>query len=227
MTRFRPAKWLLACCCSVMPTLAAAAVTCSVTATGPAFGVYDPLNVTPTVANGQVSTTCTLTSGGATTVNLVTSFSTGNSGSYALRTMLSGANQLNYNIFKDAAYTQILGNGTGGSQTIVASLTLNGGNRTKTSTSTLYGRVPASQDVAAGSYTDTITVTVTYRAAPRADARKIAAARRKAPVVSPPPVGNARAARRCAIACLANVGRPCRPRRPGTHPCRGLPASLP
>ena len=162
MTRVRGATWLLACCCGLVPALAAAAVSCSVTATGPAFGVYNPLNAAPTLANGQEVVTCTLTGNATTTVNLVSSFSTGASGSYALRTMLSGANTLNYNLYKDAALTQILGNGSGGSQTILASLTLTRLNRTRTSTAILYGRVPASQDVPAGSYTDTITVTVTY-----------------------------------------------------------------
>jgi len=162
MSPIRPALWLLSCCVGLLPTLACGAVSCSVSATGPIFGTYNPLSATPTYANGQVQATCTLLSGGATTVNLVSSYSTGASGSYALRSMLSGANKLSYNLFFDAAYTQIRGNGTGGSQTGGASLTLNPGNPTQSATSVIYGRIPAGQDVAAGAYADTIVVTITY-----------------------------------------------------------------
>lgn len=157
-----PRPWLWAGGAGLLPALAAAAVSCTVSATGPLFGIYNPLSATPTYANGQVQATCTLLSGGATTVNLVSSYSTGHSGSYALRSMAAGTNILHYNLFFDAAYTQIRGDGTGGSQTGGASFSLTPGNPTQSTTSTIYGRIPASQDVAAGAYTDTIIVTVTY-----------------------------------------------------------------
>jgi spore coat protein U-like protein len=144
------------------PALAHGAVRCTVAASGPLFGVYNPLSAAPAYANGQVQATCTLLSGGATTLSLVSSYSTGKSGSYALRSMLAGTGTLSYNLFFDAAYTQIRGDGTGGSQTGGATLALTPGNPTQTSTSTIYGRIPASQDVAPGSYADTIVVTITY-----------------------------------------------------------------
>ena len=153
---------LLAAATTLLPFAAAAAVTCSASATGPAFGVYNPLSATPTYANSTIQVTCTLLSGGSTTVNLVSSYGTGASGSYALRSMLSGANVLSYNLFFDAAYTQIRGNGTGGSQTGGATLNLTPGNPTQSASGTIYGRIPAGQDVAAGSYADTIVVTITY-----------------------------------------------------------------
>jgi len=76
--------------------------------------------------------------------------------------MLSGASQLSYNLYFDTAYTQIRGDGTGGSQTGAATLNLTTGNRTQSATGTVYGRAPASQDIADGSYSDTIIFTVTY-----------------------------------------------------------------
>jgi spore coat protein U-like protein len=139
-----------------------AAVTCTVAATGPNFGIYNPLSATPLVSNGQVAATCTLVSGNATTVSLVSSYSTGSSGSYATRTMLSGAATLNYNLYYDATFTQIRGDGTGGSQAGGATMNLTTANRTQTVTAVIYGRVPAGQDPAPGSYADTIVVTVTY-----------------------------------------------------------------
>jgi spore coat protein U-like protein len=138
------------------------AVTCSVAATGPAFGNYNPLNASPTVANGTVTVTCTLNSGGATNVSVVSSYSTGNSGTYTARRMKSGANILSYNLYYDAAFTQIRGDGTGGSQTGGATLALTTSSRTQQASSPIYGRIPAGQDVAAGSYTDSIVVTITY-----------------------------------------------------------------
>ncbi len=139
-----------------------AAVTCTVSATPVAFGVYNPLSGTATASTGTVTATCTLVSGGNTTVNVVSSYSTGSSGTFANRTMRSGTNSLTYNLYFDAAYTQVRGDGTGGSQTGGASFSLTSGSRTQSTTSTIYGRAPASQDVAAGTYSDTVTVTITY-----------------------------------------------------------------
>jgi len=146
--------------CVMLPCMAA--VTCTVSATAVAFGTYDPLIASATVSTGTVTATCTLVSGGNTTVNLVSSYSTGTSGTYAARTMKAGINALSYNLYFDSAFTQIRGDGTGGSQTGGASFNLTNGSPTQSTTSTIYGRAPASQDVAAGIYNDTITVTITY-----------------------------------------------------------------
>ena len=138
------------------------AVSCQVSATGPAFGVYNPLSASAALANGIVTATCTLLSGSTTTVSLTSSYSTGASGSYSNRTLLSGSSVLNYNLYYDAAYTQIRGDGTDGSQTGGATMTLTRSNPTQEASSTIYGRIPAGQDVAAGTYLDTIVVTVNY-----------------------------------------------------------------
>jgi spore coat protein U-like protein len=151
--------WLLLACA---PAGLQAAVTCTVSATGPAFGIYNPLTTTPTLADGQVSASCTLTGTTTTTVSLVSSYSAGSSGTYAARTMLSGVNTLSYNLYYDAAFSQVRGDGTGGSQTGGASFTLTRTAPTQSVTSVIYGRIPALQDVAAGSYLDTIVFTVTY-----------------------------------------------------------------
>jgi spore coat protein U-like protein len=157
-----PRNLLWAVCVAVLPGAAAAAVSCTVTATGPAFGTYNPLSPTANVANGQVQISCSLTGNVNTNVTVVSSYSTGASGSYATRSMLSGANTLSYNLYKDAAYTQIRGDGTGGSLTSSDTLSLTTTTRNKSTTAVIYGRVPARQDVAAGSYADTITLTITY-----------------------------------------------------------------
>jgi spore coat protein U-like protein len=153
-----PLALLLGAC----PVAALAAVSCTVSAIGVAFGTYNPLSATPAYANGSVQATCTLTGNTSTAVTLTSSYSAGLSGNFALRTMLSGASTLGYNLYYDAAYTQVRGDGTGGSQTGGATLNLTRTNPTQSATGTIYGRIPAGQDVAAGSYADTIVVTITY-----------------------------------------------------------------
>ena len=147
----------------LVPALADAAVNCTVTATGPAFGIYNPLSGSPLLSNGQVTATCTLTGGSASSsVSLVSSYSIGSGTSYAARSMVSGTDRLNYNLYYDAAFSQIRGDGTGGSQTGGATLNLTRTSPTQSVNAVIYGRIPAGQDVAPGSYLDTIVVTVTY-----------------------------------------------------------------
>lgn len=138
-----------------LPGVAQAA--CSVSATGVAFGIYDTTAASPNEATGTISVNCTLLSGlGGYTISL----SMGSSGSYAARTMTSGGSTLSYNLYTDAARTQIWGNGSGGSATVgsFALVALLGG----LGTHQVYGRIPARLAANPGSYTDTIIVTVTY-----------------------------------------------------------------
>ncbi len=105
---------------------------------------------------------CSGSGRGAARITVGVSLSPGLSGNYATRTMLSGANRLNYNIYWDPQYTVVMGDGTGGSSAGTAGpITVVSGSSVQ-ATGTMYGYVPARQDVAAGSYSDIITVTVTY-----------------------------------------------------------------
>jgi spore coat protein U-like protein len=146
-------------------TVAPAAGTCTISAVGVAFGNYNPASPTPDTANGSLLATCNWTSGGATTFTLTTSFSPGNSGSYPNRWMLrpGSTDHLNYNIYMDAGFTQIRGNGTAGTVTGGPSqVTVSRNNRTATASGTLYGRIPAGQNASPGNYSDTIVVTLTF-----------------------------------------------------------------
>ncbi|WP_340122623.1 spore coat U domain-containing protein [Methylobacter svalbardensis] len=144
----------------LMPTTATAlGLNCTVSATGVAFGNYNATNSSPTDAAGNVRVRCTvlLVSVGAQT-NI--SLDTGGSGSFAPRKMSSGANLLSYNLYKENTHTTVWGDGTGGTgiwtdNALIAVLGTNIDH-------TIYGSIPAGQYVAAGSYADTITVTVEY-----------------------------------------------------------------
>jgi spore coat protein U-like protein len=143
--------------CGLLTTPAHAQIifgTCTASASGVSFGTYNLLSATPLASTGTVTVNC---SGafviGNTTVTI--DLSTGQSGSFTTRKLGTG---FSYNLYQDAAHTQIWGDGTGGSTQYSGTLTTG-----QTSlTATVYGQVPALQNPAPGSYTDTITVTVNY-----------------------------------------------------------------
>jgi spore coat protein U-like protein len=146
----------------------ASAVTCSVSTTSVAFGAYDVYSSSATNANGTLTVTCTFQTGidgGGKTVSYTVSMSTGSSNSFVQRTMKSGSDALGYNLYTDNTYSVVWGDGTGGSSTVSGSLHVGpgAGNGTKSQQSTVYGRVPALQDVSVSpSYTDNVTISVAY-----------------------------------------------------------------
>jgi spore coat protein U-like protein len=144
---------------------ATAASDCSVTATGVAFGVYDPSLATADDSTGSVVVTCIYTGpGGSDTANYTVTLSTGTSGSYAPRKLAAGASRLDYNLFRDAARTQVWGNASAGTAIITGSLKVGpgAGNATRSATHVVYGRIPQLQDADTGNYTDSILVTLTF-----------------------------------------------------------------
>jgi spore coat protein U-like protein len=141
----------------------ARALDCFVSVTGVAFGTYDPLVTTATTSTGNVQVRCVHLGGGAVRANYTVDLSQGSSNSYAQRTLRSGTSVLNYNLFNGATYTQIWGNGTGGSVRVAYSLLVNPGNfAVNVMDHPIYGRIPAQQAVDTGMYSDTILVTMTF-----------------------------------------------------------------
>jgi spore coat protein U-like protein len=141
---------------------AAVTVNCTASASGIAFGIYNPLSAVANASTGTLQVTCNGTGNGTTKITLNVTLSRGLSGTYATRKMFSGVDTLNYNIFWSTAYNQIIGDGSGGSVAgSVGQFRVDAGGSNAV-TETFYGRIPASQDVAPGSYSDVITVTVTY-----------------------------------------------------------------
>jgi len=132
---------------------------CTISASGVAFGTYTPATPAALTGTGTVNLTCTVTTKKSTvTIDL----STGSSGSYATRTLRSGTDVLNYNLYLDAADTQVWGDGTGASVEDTVPIMAHGNGSQANATFTIYGAVAALQDPAPGSYTDTITVTVNF-----------------------------------------------------------------
>lgn len=123
----------------------------------------------PTVGFGNVSTSSSKTTSVTASVtcsaliSLIVSytlkFSTGSANIYNPRNMLNGSNKLTYNLYKDAAHSQILGNGTSNTVTIQDSYLLALGPVTRNYT--IYASLPAQPLANVGNYHDTITVTLT------------------------------------------------------------------
>jgi spore coat protein U-like protein len=159
----RALMWVIAAFAVVwgVPARAAVSFSCTVSATGINFGVYNPLSPTGNAASGSWTVTCTAVGTGSATVAGTLFLSSGSSGRFSPRTMRSGANTLNYNIYLTPAYAQILGDGSGGTYAPSDSGTVTAGQIYQV-TGPMYGLMPPLQDVAPGAYSDTIIVTVTY-----------------------------------------------------------------
>lgn len=139
-------------------------VSCSVTVNMPvSFGTYNPISGSPLNSNGTVSETCTNTAPPAQQVTLTIALSKGTAGSYSPRTMNDGAGHtLQYNLYVTAPPGAIWGDGTGGTSTQSVRLTIPP-RTSRNASQTIFGQMPALQTSAVpGSYSDSITVTVTY-----------------------------------------------------------------
>jgi spore coat protein U-like protein len=143
-----------------MSLQAHAAGSCSVSASGVSFGSYTYTNPSPTDTTGNIEVSCSLIGLISLFISYDIVFSTGSSGSYSPRTLTFGANDLTYNLYTDPARTSLWGDGGASTNTVSDGYLL--GLLTVVRDYTVYGRLPAAQNKPAGSYTDTIIVTVTY-----------------------------------------------------------------
>jgi spore coat protein U-like protein len=131
----------------------ASAASCTVNPSGVNFGSFSPLTLASVDSTGSITVNCTDVSSYSITL------STG-SGTYSQRRMVAGGYYLYYNLYRDAAFQQIWGDGNTGSYTVSLNNPVNGQNNLHT----IYGRIPISSQRAAhvGIYSDTITVTVSF-----------------------------------------------------------------
>lgn len=138
---------------------------CTITAASANFGTYDPLKTQPDDSTATVTVTCNYVPPGNTTVSYTVSASNGFNGTSATtRKMSSGTARLGYNVYNDAARSQVLGTGTGGTVLARGSVSVGpgNGNGTRSVTHTFYGRIPQAQDTTPGAYNDTLVLTLTY-----------------------------------------------------------------
>jgi spore coat protein U-like protein len=131
---------------------------CTVSTTALGFGTYNPNTLAATTATATISANCiSISVPMNATVDLA--LSAGTSGTAAARQLAYGTARLGYNIYQDAGYATIWGNGSNGGQIQTMTITdlLSFG-----TTKTAYGRIPARQYAKAGPYTDSVVVTFTF-----------------------------------------------------------------
>ena len=124
---------------------------CSVSANALSFGTYNPLLSTAVNISGGINLTCTL----GTAYQIGLNAGTAAGATVTTRQMMNGTTPLSYELYRDLAHTLNWGN-TVNTDTL-------GGTGTGVQVSyPVYGLLPASQSVPSGTYTDTVTVTVSY-----------------------------------------------------------------
>lgn len=122
------------------------------TITSVAFGNYDPTSATPNNNTGSIVVTCTL--GDVYNIGL-------NAGTFAGATVTTrrmtgpSAGGLSYFLYRDAGRTLNWG-------VTIGTDTLQQTGTDLPQTATVYGQIPALQAINAGSYSDTVGITVTF-----------------------------------------------------------------
>lgn len=128
---------------------------CIVSAGTLSFGAYDPINANagaPLLQSGTFQIQCT--NGLTATILLGQGLNAGNGStdSAPIRNMTNGTSNLNYQLYTTAGRSTVWDNAVGFSQLTTG----------QTQTLTVYGTIPAGQNVTSGSYSDTVVITVNY-----------------------------------------------------------------
>ena len=169
MKSFKAAMVGLGALCAATPFSAALATTtsnsfvarivlenaCDVTTTAPTelnFGTRGVLNANFDQTS-TISVTCT--SGAAYNIGLDAGVNESTLDDVTTRRMANGSNYVSYNIYSNSGRSAVWGN-------TVSTNTVAGTGSGSAQALTVYGRVPSQATPAAGTYTDTVTVTVTY-----------------------------------------------------------------
>ena len=145
---------------ALLPFGAPAHAGCSISTTGVNFGAYDPRSPAPRDGVGTIDMRCSDDiedgdeNGGG---NKKIEISAGASGSFAARRMQSGADGLDYNLYTSPTRTSVWGDGNNGTDSVKVRPT-----KHETISTSVYGRIPAGQNVRAGTYTDTLIVSIEF-----------------------------------------------------------------
>ncbi|RZO83203.1 MAG: SCPU domain-containing protein [Oceanococcus sp.] len=150
-----------------VPGLAQAFATCGVSALALNFGNYDHLNPFANFSQTTITVSCQENAliGLGDTVIYTIGLDGGSSGDTSNRALNQGGDNLHYNLYSEPTHTLVWGDDSGnqvGGVLAVPLCVLGLGCAVVSAPHTAYGRIPAGQSVSPGSYSDTITVTVTY-----------------------------------------------------------------
>lgn len=149
---------IIAVCIGVFlaPSLFAAppSTTCTVSATGVNFGNYDVFAAVPLSSTGTITITCDKNAN--VTISVGPSPTSGGFNPRQLQ-LAAGTDRMDYNLFTDAGGTSIWGDGTAGTATLLEKAKKN-----TPSNVIIYGTIPALQNLSAGLYGETVTVTIVW-----------------------------------------------------------------
>jgi spore coat protein U-like protein len=133
-------------------TAGRAEAACTVSTTSANFGTYDVFSASANASTATITYRCNGDK------NILITLSKGSSSTFTPRTLRNGTEVLQYNLYLDAAFSTIWGDGTSGT----ATYTLKNPPNNQDTILTAYGRIPAQQDVAVGSYADGLIVTINF-----------------------------------------------------------------
>jgi spore coat protein U-like protein len=141
---------------TLAPAAARATTSCSFTSVvGVAFGSYDVFGTSPVDSAGSLTFVCY---GVGATDTIVIELSRGSATSFSPRQLVFATSALSYNLYLDAARTSVWGDGTSGTSRYGPTSPVSG----SPVTVSIFGRVPAGQNVSVGSYGDTIVATILF-----------------------------------------------------------------
>ncbi|MDB2333139.1 spore coat U domain-containing protein [Amylibacter sp.] len=140
------APWLIVLALALIGQQARA---CSLNVTEVNFGSYDVFSNVAVHSAGSIEVNC------ANGIGYTIAIGAG-SGNYSQRSMRSDTHTLSYNLYTAANRAVVWGEATNGSATVSGIGTGQSVNHV------VYGSIPPNQNVTPGSYSDTITVVITY-----------------------------------------------------------------
>ena len=128
---------------------------CNVSGSTLSFGTtINPIGAVPIDASSTLTVECTNST--TFTLSLNAGINAGGFTNFSQRKLKNGSYTLSYQLYTDSGRTTVWGDGTGGSSTYGGTGTGN------LQTVYLYGRLPTLTGAVPGTYTDTVTVTITY-----------------------------------------------------------------
>ncbi|MDP3492044.1 MAG: spore coat U domain-containing protein [Hyphomonadaceae bacterium] len=125
---------------------------CTISAADLAFGVYSTISGSNLDGSSTVQVRCTLSASYTVSLNAGTTVG----GTIPARLMTTGSATLAYNLYTTNGRTTVWGDGTGGSSSVAGTGT------GLTQNLTIYGRIAGAQNLAAGSFSDVVTATISF-----------------------------------------------------------------
>ena len=133
-------------------------MSCTISAGAMTFASYDPTATVDNDATATITSTCTAGGAAIITMSQGSRAQGGSTDAAPLRAMFNGSEgapeDLLYQLYSDSAGGTVWGNTDATGKSITADGTAQ--------TFTVYGRIPKDQTVTAGSFTDSVAVTLSY-----------------------------------------------------------------